>query len=146
MFCVHLLYFNLEYLSHLIFLLIPLWRGFYFSEDMLSDVHTIDVSYHRTRPWCPATCGAIADCLRILVALSLPCSRIAVALAGDVGICVCRLHPSNDRHFCLSPTCQKCHLATSATFSHVGQCFVCRRRARKTCCRHTFLHERRNQY
>jgi hypothetical protein len=26
-------------------------------------------------------------------------------LAGNVGICVCRLHPSNDRHFCLSPTC-----------------------------------------
>ena len=72
-FCVHLSYFNLEYLSHLIFILIPLWRGFYFSEDMLSDVHTIDVSYHRTRPWCPATCGAIADCLRILVALLLPC-------------------------------------------------------------------------
>jgi hypothetical protein len=23
----------------------PLWRGFYFSEDMLSDVHTVDVSY-----------------------------------------------------------------------------------------------------
>ena len=27
----------------------------------------------------PATCGAIADCLRILVALSLPCTRLAVA-------------------------------------------------------------------
>ena len=37
-----------EYLSHLIFILIPLWRGFYFSEDMLSDVHTVDVSYRRT--------------------------------------------------------------------------------------------------
>ena len=36
---MHLSYFNLEYLSHLIFILIPLWRGFYFSEDMLSDVH-----------------------------------------------------------------------------------------------------------
>jgi hypothetical protein len=32
--------------------LIPLWRGFYFSEDMLSDVHTVDVSYRRTKPWC----------------------------------------------------------------------------------------------
>ena len=41
-----------EYLSHLIFILIPLWRGFYFSEDMLSDVHTVDVSYRRTKPWC----------------------------------------------------------------------------------------------
>jgi hypothetical protein len=40
-----------EYLSHLIFILIPLWRGFYFSEDMLSVVHTVDVSYRRTRPW-----------------------------------------------------------------------------------------------
>ena len=37
-----------EYLSHSIFILIPLWRGFYFSEDMLSDVHTVDVSYRRT--------------------------------------------------------------------------------------------------
>ena len=27
---------------------------FYFSEDMLSDVHTEDVSdLHRTKPWCP---------------------------------------------------------------------------------------------
>ena len=41
MFCVHLSYFNLEYLSHIKFKLIPLWRGFYFSEDiMVSDVHT----------------------------------------------------------------------------------------------------------
>ena len=46
-FCVHLSYFNLEYLSHLIFILIPLWRGFNFSEDMLSNVHTADVSYRR---------------------------------------------------------------------------------------------------
>ena len=39
--CAHLSYFNLEYLSHLIFILIPLWRGFYFSKDiMLSNVHT----------------------------------------------------------------------------------------------------------
>jgi len=51
-FCVHLSYFNLEYLSHLIFILIPLWRGFYFREEMLSDVHTEDVSYRRTKPWC----------------------------------------------------------------------------------------------
>jgi hypothetical protein len=35
--------------------LIPLWRGFYFSEDMLSDVHTVDVSYRRTKPWWGAT-------------------------------------------------------------------------------------------
>ena len=25
--------------------------------------------------------------------------------AGNVGICVCRLHPPKDRHLCLSPTC-----------------------------------------
>ena len=37
-------------------------------------------------------------------------------LAGNVGKCVCRLHPSNDRHFCLSPTCRKCRPNTSATF------------------------------
>jgi hypothetical protein len=28
--------------------LIPLWRGFNFSEDILSDIHTKDVSYCRT--------------------------------------------------------------------------------------------------
>ena len=43
-------YFNLEYLSHLILILIPLLRGFYFSEDMLSNVHTEDVYYRRTKP------------------------------------------------------------------------------------------------
>ena len=48
---VHLSYFNLEYLSHLIFILIPLLRGFYFSEDILSDLHTVDVAYRRTKPW-----------------------------------------------------------------------------------------------
>ena len=41
-------------------------------------------------------------------------------LAGNVGKCVCRLHPSNDRHFCLSPTCRKCRPNTSATFCYVG--------------------------
>jgi len=41
-------------------------------------------------------------------------------LAGNVGKCVCRLHPSNDRHFCLSPTCRKCRPDTSATFSCVA--------------------------
>ena len=41
-------------------------------------------------------------------------------LAGNVGKCVCRLHPSNDRHFYLSPTCQKCRPDTSATFSCVA--------------------------
>jgi hypothetical protein len=50
-FCVHPSYFNLEYLSHLKFILIPLWRGFYFSEDILSNLHTVDVAYRRTKPW-----------------------------------------------------------------------------------------------
>ena len=31
---------------------------------------------------------------------------VASPLAGNVGICVCRLHPPNDRHLCLSPTCR----------------------------------------
>jgi hypothetical protein len=66
-------------------------------------------------------------------------------LAGNVGKCVCRLHPSNDRHFCLSPTCRKCCPDTSATFCYVGHFFGCRHRVGETCCRHTFLHARRNQ-
>ena len=37
---MHLSYFNLEYLSQIICILIPLWRGFYISENMISDVHT----------------------------------------------------------------------------------------------------------
>ena len=41
MFCVHTSYFNLEYLSQLIFYIdSTLERFFFFSEDMLSDVHT----------------------------------------------------------------------------------------------------------
>ena len=31
-------------LGVVILILIPLWRGFFFSEDMLSDVHTEDVA------------------------------------------------------------------------------------------------------
>ena len=37
-------------------------------------------------------------------------------LADNVGICVCRLHPPNDRHLCLSPTCGQCRAGRSATF------------------------------
>ncbi len=59
-------------------------------------------------------------------------------LAGNVGKCVCRLHPSNDRHFCLSPTCRKCRPDTSATFCYVGHFFGCRRCVGETCCWHTF--------
>jgi hypothetical protein len=32
-------------------------------------------------------------------------SWLISTLVGNVRICICRLHPSNDRHFCLSPTC-----------------------------------------
>ncbi len=39
-----------------------------------------------------------------------------IPLAGNVGICVCRLHPPNDRHLCLSPTCRLCRADRSATF------------------------------
>ena len=42
----------------------------------------------------PATCGAIADCLRILVALSLPCTRLAVASPSPSS----RLAPPFARH------------------------------------------------
>ncbi len=58
-------------------------------------------------------------------------------LADNVRKCVCRLHPSNDRHFCLSPTCWKCRHDTSATFCYVCQFFGCRRLVGETCCRHT---------
>jgi hypothetical protein len=62
-----------------------------------------------------------------------------VDLAGNVGKCVCRLHPSNDRHFCLLPTRRKCRPDSSVTFCYVGQFFGCRRRVGETCCRHTLL-------
>ena len=75
------------------------------------------------------------------------CSECVFTLAGNVSKCVCRLHPSNDRHFCLSPTCWKCRPDTPATFSYVGQFFGCQRCVSETCCRHTlFLPVRRNQY
>jgi hypothetical protein len=35
----------------------------------------------------------------------LPTNRPPKNLASNVRICVCWLHPSNDRHFCLLPTC-----------------------------------------
>ncbi len=66
-------------------------------------------------------------------------------LAGNVGKCVCRLHPSNDRHVCLSLTCQKCRPDTSATFCYVGHFLCYWHRVGETCCRHTFLHVHRNQ-
>jgi hypothetical protein len=41
---------------------------------------------------------------------------LPTTLADNVGICVCRLHPPNDRHLCLSPTCRQCQADRSATF------------------------------
>ncbi len=70
-----------------------------------------------------------------------------MSLAGNVGKCVCWLHPSNnDRHFCLSPTCRKCRPDTLATFCYFGQFFGCQCRVGDFHSRHIFLHVRRNQY
>ncbi len=38
-------------------------------------------------------------------------------LADKVGICVSPLHPPNDRHLCLLPTCRQCRPNTPASFS-----------------------------
>ena len=71
---------------------------------------------------------------------------LAWTLAGNDGNCVCWLHPLNNRHLCLLLACRKCRPNMSATFSYVDEFFVCWRRVGKTCCRHTLLHERRNQF
>ncbi len=44
---------------------------------------------------------------------------IVVSLAGNVGKCVCRLSPPNDRHLCLSPTCRR-HYLMLTNFLAVG--------------------------
>ncbi len=69
-----------------------------------------------------------------------------IPLAGNVGICVCWLHPSNDRHFCLLPACWQCRPDTSVTFCYVGQSLGCRCRVGENCRQHTLLHVCRNQY
>jgi len=81
----------------------------------------------------------------IIVSFMLFTVFTLVYLAGNVGKCFCRLHPSNDRHFCLSLTCQKCRPDTSATFCYVGHFFGCRRCVGDFHSQHTFLHARRNQ-
>ena len=43
-------------------------------------------------------------------------SNKLISLAGNVGIFVCRLHPPNDRHLCLLPTCRQCRPNTLVTF------------------------------
>ena len=55
------------------------------------------------------------SCRRALLVLKLTCAQreefsdlfriINTSLAEKVEICVCQLHPPNDRHFCLSLTC-----------------------------------------
>ena len=67
-------------------------------------------------------------------------------LGGNVGICVCWLHLSNDRHFYLLLTCRQCQANTSAAFCYVSHFFGCGHRVGETCCRHTLLHVHRNQY
>ena len=47
-----------------------------------------------------------------------------IHLAGNVGICVCRLHPPNGRHLCLLLTCRQSRPNTLATFSSVGLFFA----------------------
>ena len=82
---MHPSYFNREYLSHLILILIPLRRGFYFSEDMLSDVvHTEDVAYRRTKPWCQTV---LAQNPYVVVAIySLLLSNVSIVIWAVVGI------------------------------------------------------------
>ena len=72
-------------------------------------------------------------------------SRLPPPLAGNVGICVCRLHPPKNRHLCLSPTCQECRPDTSATFWYVGSFLGCLVRVSEFCLRHTFLRVIRNR-
>ena len=80
-----------EYLSHLIFILIPLWRGFYFSEDILSDIHTKHVSYRRTESrWMACTTRYLSHRHMIL---------LCVAKKGDFTseaspLCLGRAHKS----------------------------------------------------
>jgi hypothetical protein len=76
----------------------------------------------------------------------VPTLPVDLGLAGNVGICVCRLHHPNDRHFCLLPTCRECWPDTLATFCYVGQYFGCQCRVGEFCCRYIFLYVSRNQY
>ena len=58
--------------------------------------------------------------LRVLMTPSLPTMGglgHAMGLADKVGICVCRLHPPNDRRLCLLPTCRQCRPDTLVKFS-----------------------------
>jgi hypothetical protein len=67
-------------------------------------------------------------------------------LAGNVGMCVCQLHPPNDRHLYLSPTCQKCWSDMLGTFCYVGFFFRRQSRVWGDYRRHSLLQGRRNQY
>jgi hypothetical protein len=79
------------------------------------------------------------------IVIVLPSLAVSVTiLAGNVRTCVCRLLPPNNRHLCLSPTCQECWPDTSATFCNAGNFFGCRGSVGEFCSQHTFQHVRRN--
>ncbi len=61
-------------------------------------------------------------------------------MAGNVRICVCWLHHSNDRHFRLSPTCRECQPDTLATFCYVSHFFGCQCCVGEAYPQHAFLH------
>jgi hypothetical protein len=71
---------------------------------------------------------------------------VTPVLPGNVRICVCWLHPSNNRHLCLLPTCQKCRPDTSATFCYVSLCFCRQSHVGGECHQHSLVPARRNQY
>jgi len=64
----------------------------------------------------PATCGAIADCLRILVALSLSCSHLTIASPSPCR----RLAPPFTRHRHQHVRSQRCTRTATATAIAIG--------------------------
>jgi hypothetical protein len=71
---------------------------------------------------------------------------VTPVLPGNVGICVCWLHPPKDRHLRLLPTCQKCRPDTSATFCYVSLFFRQQSHVGGECRQHSLLQRCRNQY
>ena len=117
---------------------------------ILSLVFTLSPFLSRTTKMYPGTtdCNGlcytysyVADGMRMTTSHScFVCFK--PALAGNVGICVCRLHPPNakDRHLYLSQTCRKCRPNTLKTFCYVGHFFSCWGRVREFTSQQTFLH------
>jgi hypothetical protein len=86
---VHLSYYNLEYISHRIIILIQLWRGFYFSEDILSDIHTKHVSYRRTESrWMACTTRYLSHRHMILLCVA----KKGDFTSGASPLCLGRAH------------------------------------------------------